>query len=299
MTELRHGQHGRVLQLGQRCEIWIFELAGRTAQRVFVSQDILLEAPNWLGDDLGLLVNGDGELFRLSLRDGDLHKIAIAGAPPANNDHVLAPDGQHVYFSADDGHVYRAPVTGGPAQRISSDAAGCELMHFLHGIDPSGNRLCFIGIARQGTQPAQVYTMSSVGDDYHQLTRMAAPADGCEFSPDGHWIYYNTSAFDGCSQIARMRADGSAPEQLSHGTGENWFPHLSPDRRHAVFLSFPRGTQGHPADMQVDLKLVELSHWDHPLELLTVPGGQGTLNVNSWSPDGRCFAYVTYPIGAD
>ncbi len=26
-------------------------------------------------------------------------------------------------------------------------------------------------------------------------------------------------------------------------------------------------------------------------------GGQGTINVNSWAPDSRRFAYVAYPVG--
>jgi TolB protein len=33
-----------------------------------------------------------------------------------------------------------------------------------------------------------------------------------------------------------------------------------------------------------------------PVEIKKLFGGQGTMNVNSWSPDGKRFAFVTYEL---
>jgi TolB protein len=76
----------------------------------------------------------------------------------------------------------------------------------------------------------------------------------------------------------------------------DWFPHLSPDGRLASYIRFPSGTQGHPADLPVDVVLVSTDNWAAPLQTLALFGGQGTLNVNSWAPDSARLAYVAYPF---
>jgi TolB protein len=65
-----------------------------------------------------------------------------------------------------------------------------------------------------------------------------------------------------------------------------------------VYLEFPTGTTGHPANLPVSLVVVPVDDWTSPLARIGLPGGQGTINVNSWAPDSRRFAYVSYPIGA-
>lgn len=123
--------------------------------------------------------------------------------------------------------------------------------------------------------------------------------DGPEWSPDGAWIYYNTESFTedpGHAQLARIADGGGAPERLLDSETVDWFPHLSPDGRHASYLSFPAGTLGHPADLEVEVKVVSTDDWTTPLQTYPLFGGQGTINVNSWSPDGTRFAFVTYPI---
>ena len=60
-------------------------------------------------------------------------------------------------------------------------------------------------------------------------------------------------------------------------------------------MSFPPGTEGHPADID-DVRLRLLTPDGTVRELTTLFGGQGTMNVPSWSPDSRQFAYVTYPM---
>jgi Tol biopolymer transport system component len=141
---------------------------------------------------------------------------------------------------------------------------------------------------------ANVFTMPSTGGEEHRLTHGTDPSDGCEYSPDGEWIYFNTEGFSpGHAQIARMRCDGFGLEQLTFDERVNWFPHLAPDGAYAVYLSFPSGTRGHPAGLHVELCLVQ-NDWTKALWRIPVFGGQGTINVNSWAPNSDRFAFVSY-----
>ena len=93
-----------------------------------------------------------------------------------------------------------------------------------------------------------------------------------------------------------MRQDGSGLEQLTFDERVNWFPHQSLDGKYWVYLSYPEGTEGHPADLPVELRLVLGEEWLNPERVNGFQGGQGTINVNSWNPLKSQFAYVSYPI---
>ena len=286
----------RGLRPGQSCQIWIYDTETGESRSILETGDLLLEAPNWAPDGQALILNGAGTLWRLPLDTAVLAPIDIPGIPPLNNDPVLDPDGQHIFVSThDDWQIYRAPLAGGTAQRITRDD---QLLHFLHGVSPDGGQLAFVGVRAEITETAfkflsaEICTVSTDGGDFRQLTE-GAVADGPEYSPDGAWIYYNTEQFTGHAQIARMRPDGTGVERLSHAPTVDWFPHLSPDGRRAVYLAYPPGTRGHPADLPVELMLVG-EDWSQPRSVVKLFGGQGTINVNSWSPDSRSFAYVTY-----
>lgn len=287
--------HGRRLASGQRTVVSIIEVDG-TMQDVLDSRDLLLEAPNWTLDGRSLVLNGAGRLWRLDLDSSRLSEIALAGVPAINNDHVLDPDGEHVFVSAEDGNIYRAPLAGGPCKRITPDDG---LLHFLHGVSPDGHEIAFIGIEQPaGTTwgPGAVYTRTLDEEISRRLTIGTAREDGSEYSPDGKWIYFNTERFDGHAQIARMRTDGSDVQQLTFDESVNWFPHLAPTGECAVYLAFPTGTEGHPADRPVDIMLVRDGRWNKAQPAASVFGGQGTMNVNGWHPDGTRFAVVSYPI---
>ncbi|MBU2663671.1 hypothetical protein KOI35_09145 [Actinoplanes bogorensis] len=283
--------YARKLAAGQICTIFSYEVSSGLSTEVHTSGDVLFEAPNWTRDG-DLILNGDGLLWRLPA-SAPPRPIPLEGVPSLNNDHVLAPDGETIFVSADDGHIYRASLSGGPARRVTT--AGNRL-HFLHGVSPDGTTLAYVGIDGQDWGSAALWT---IGAEDERLTRPGGVDDGPEYSPDGSWIYFNTETFSpGHAQIARIRPDGSGLEQLTFDERVNWFPHLAPDGRHAVYLSFPPGTQGHPADLPVELRLVSDDNWGAARTVVTLPGGQGTINVNSWSPDSTRFAYVTYPVGA-
>lgn len=288
----------RRLQAGQIARVNIFDVDRGTWTSVFESDTVLLEAPNWTVDGKELILNGDGLVWRLELSTSNLSIISYEGLPPVNNDHVLAADGIHIYFSARDHHLYKGSIVGGNVRRVSFDHEPTR-MHFLHGVSPDGSTLAYIGIdARDaGRTSAHVFTLDLVNGSEVQITAGDRPSDGCEYSPDG-WLYFNTETFStvvGHAQIARVRPDGSELVQLTHDERVNWFPHPSPTNTRIVYLSYAPGTVGHPSDKHVELRLVESMNFDEPATVATLFGGQGTINVNSWSPDSRRFAFVDYP----
>jgi Tol biopolymer transport system component len=293
---------GRALQPGQRAVVHVVDIDGGVRE-LWSSDSVLVEAPNWLLDGSALLVNADGDLWRLPLDAPRLERVPTEGHPPFNNDHVLDPDGVHVLASANDWHLYRVPLAGGRATRITGGPADRPgLMHFLHGVSPDGRTLAFIGLEPGsgvagdfGTARSDVFTIAADGTDLRRLTDDAAPTDGCEYSPDGEWILFTTERFDGHAQIARIRPDGTGLEQLTFDERVNWFPHVAPTGTHACYLAYPPGTTGHPADRDVEVKLVEGGAWDEATTVARFTGGQGTMNVNGWDPAGTRFAVVSYP----
>ena len=136
----------RQLRPGQRAEVWIAEVDDGAPQLAYSTDSVLLEAPNWAPDGEGLLLNGDGLLWRLDLEpEVELNVVPIEGLPPINNDHVLDPPRGLIYLSANDGHIYVAPTSGGTARRVTHDSTR---HHFLHGVSPDGATLAFVELPR-------------------------------------------------------------------------------------------------------------------------------------------------------
>ncbi len=287
----------RELTPGQRSQIWIGGPAMTTPQLLFETDELLIEAPNWSLDGVDLILNGNGVLWRLAVdapRSG-LLPIDFVGLPELNNDHVLDPDGRHVYLSANDRHIYRGALDGGPVQRVTPDDGR---WHYLHGVSPDGTRLAYVEI-EDSALPGRLVVLELDGDSGGTVIDTGdGHLDGPEWSPDGAWIYVNTERFSdtpGHAQLARVPDAGGAVERLVTSETVDWFPHLSPDGRLAAYIAFPKGTLGHPADLDVEVRLVSTSDWSTPLQTYALFGGQGTLNVNSWSADSRRFAFVAYP----
>ncbi len=289
----------RTFSPGQRAELYVYDVATGEARLRLTSDELLFEAPNWTPDGRHLVVNGDGRLFRIGVDDGDLVEIPMPGVAPINNDHVMSPDGATAYVSSDDGHIYAVPFDGeGEVRRLTTDK-GEDFRHYLHGVSPDGATLAYIGLEflPDDALRTNVYLMDIATQAERQLTDDDHPDDGSEFSPDGSWVYFNSergSATPGHAQLFRVPAAGGEPEQLTDDERVNWFPHPDADGRRIAYVSFPPGTLGHPADVDVIVRLLDEDGTVR--DLMTLFGGQGTMNVPSWSPDGRALAFVAYPI---
>ena len=295
--EAGFASRGRTLQPGQTAELSIFDLASGETKAIF-STDIVIEAPNWTVDGSALIFNAGGELWSIS-PDGDDApvKIETGTLRDLNNDHVLSPDGRLIFVSSDDGHLYVVPIKGGDPVRVSNQHDG-PFHYYLHGISPDGTTLSYVGVEGSGAgRRINLFTIPASGGEDVRLTDIDKPNDGPEYSPDGQWIYFNSemaAEVPGHAQIFRMRADGSGIEQLTDDARVNWFPHLAPDGSTLVYISYPPGTTGHPADKDVILR--QMDPEGGPVrDLIGFNGGQGTINVNSWAPDSRRFAFVAYP----
>jgi Tol biopolymer transport system component len=291
------------LQNGQVSQLIVADLG--TGQETLVLQvDQLIESPNWTPDGTTFVVNGGGRLYRLPADgSGALEEIAVGSVAGVNNDHVLSPDGERVYFSAD-GHLYCVDLAGGDARRVSNiHPADEQYSYWLHGVSPDETMLAYVSVEPEGDRPRarrNLALIPAAGGPDQQLTEGVNDYDGPEFSPDGRWIYYNSeeaSSVAGHSQIFRMRPDGTEREQLTFDERVNWFPHLSPDGTRFVYISYAAGTISHPADVIVELRFLP-ADGGVPQTVSTLFGGQGTLNTNSWAPDSQRFAFVAYPSTA-
>ena len=285
----------RTLEPNQSARVHVHDIVTGEDVVVHESNQVLLEAPNWSVDGERLLLNGDGLLWSLALETGaQPEPIPYSDLAELNNDHVLDPGGELVYLSAMDGHIYRASLTGGAAEKVTPDDG---MWHFLHGVSPDGQRLAYVQISTFD-QPGLLVVMPSNGGDTTVIDTGAGHIDGPEWSPDGEWIYLNSEHWatrPGHAQIARIRDVDGQLERLVESDTVDWFPHISPDGQKAVYIEFPPGTEGHPANLQVSLVVVDTVDWKTPRARIPLPGGQGTINVNSWSPDSTRFAYVSYP----
>jgi len=182
--------------------------------------------------------------------------------------------------------VYIVPIGGGTPRRITQKSPS-----YWHGWSPDGKTLAFVG-ERNGD--FDIYAIPAAGGEEKQLTTAKGLDDGPEYSPDGKYIYFNSER-TGHMQIWRMRADGSEQEQITFGEENDWFPHISPDGQQMVLVTFEPSVKGHPENKDVMLRMMTLK--DKKITVLAkLFGGQGTMNVPSWSPDGKQFAFVSYQL---
>jgi hypothetical protein len=248
------------------------------------------EAPNWTRENM-LLINRDGRLYRIPADGGTPTAIDTGFATRLNNDHGISPDGALLAISDQSqaqhqSLIYIVPAEGGALRKITEKSPS-----YWHGWSPDGKTLAFCG-ERNGN--FDIYTIPASGGEETRLTTAEGLDDGSEYSPDGKYIYFN-SVRTGTMQIWRMRPDGSEQEQVTSGDSNNWFPHLSPDGQRMVFLTYERDVTGHPENKDVMLRVMTLSNRRITI-LAKLFGGQGTMNVPSWSPDGRRLAFVSYQL---
>lgn len=248
------------------------------------------EAPNWTRDGQYLLINAAGFLEKIDLEGNNLGKIFPEKVSTINNDHGLSFDGKTLVFSKNEkglgSRIYVMPLAGGEAKLITPNYPS-----YWHGISPDGKTLVYCAMR---DKQWDVYAIPTSGGKEIRLTDAEGLDDGPEYSYDGKWIYFNSHR-TGRMQSYRMKPDGSGTEQLTNDDLDNWFPHPSPDNKSAVIISYLEDQKGsHPFGKDVKLRLLDVETKEIKDLTLVFYGGQGTINVHSWSPDGDWIAFVRY-----
>ncbi|TCU39888.1 TolB family protein [Rhizobium azibense] len=257
--------------------------------RVVVQTEKLIEAPNFSPDGVYMLLNGDGLLYRLRPDGtGGLQQVDTDFATQCNNDHGISPDGTQIVISDKTefgkSAIYILPAAGGTPRLITEN-----LPSYWHGWSPNGRELAYCGIR---DDLFDIYTISVDGGPEKRLTHGEGRNDGPDYSSDGRWIYFNSSR-TGLMQIWRIHPDGTGLEQVTFDNYGNWFAHPSPKNDKVLILSYDPEVFDHPRDLDVRLRLMDIDG-GNLTTLFELFGGQGTINVPCWSPDGDEFAYVRY-----
>ena len=261
----------------------------------------VVEAPNWTPDGQWLVVNTGGRLCKIA-PDGstDLIPIDTGALTQCNNDHVITADGKWIGLSSNDpantrsynSYVYVLPFGSGDARKITPLGPS-----YLHGISPDGKLAAYCAF-RGPDQEQDVYVMPVKGGQEKRLTDAPGLDDGPEFSPDGKYIWFN-SVRTGRMQVWKMRKNGKEQTQMTFDKDMNsWFPHISPDGKKVVYIAYHDyevDPGSHIADLNVQLRMIPAAGGD-PEVLVEFFGGQGSINVNSWSPDSKKFAYISYRL---
>ena len=253
------------------------------------------EAPNWMPDGKKLLFNEKGSMYTIPAEGGAPEKLNTGTADNNNNDHGISFNGKLLAIShqrkglpGGGSTVYVLPLTGGEPKKITEQTPS-----YWHGWSPNNKEVSIVA-QRDGSKIYNLYKVSI--DDSKETaltTNTSGHVDGPEYSPDGKFIYYNANP-TGTMQIWRMKPDGSGREQLTFDERHNWFPHISPDGKWMVYISFPNDIEpnGHPSYKKVTLNLMPVAG-GAPRVIAYLYGGQGTINVNSWSPDSKHIAFVS------
>ncbi len=263
-------------------------------------QALPYEAPNWTTDGGALIYNTSGanadhrgRLHRFDLLTRQSVVIDTGTNIRNNNDHVLSFDGTMLGISDQSlqgvgSTIYTVPIGGGAPKRITTLAPS-----YLHGWSPDARWLVYTG-GRNGE--FDIYRIPSDGSGAEEnLTKATGLDDGPEYTPDGRYIYFNSvRGASGRMQIWRMNPDGTGQQQITDDEYNNWFPHISPDGRSIAYIAFPADIDpdDHPYYKRVYLRVMPIDGGEAKV-IGYVYGGQGTINVPSWSPDGRTIAFVS------
>jgi Tol biopolymer transport system component len=264
-------------------------------RKVIHESDGRFEAPNWMPEGQRLLFNMDGSIYTIPVEGGGIQKLNTGTVQRNNNDHGISFNGKLLAISSHrDGlsgggsTIYVLPLEGGEPTLVTEKTPS-----YWHGWNPNNKEVVYVA-KRDDNKPYNIYKADIKTGAEIQVTDFEfGHVDGPEYSPDGKYIYYNGSQ-SGTMQIWRMKPDGSGKEQMTFGKENNWFPHISPDGKWMVYLAFPESVApgDHPSYKRVTLNLMPAN--GGPAKVIAyMYGGQGTINVPSWSPDSKHIAFVS------
>ncbi len=260
-------------------------------RKVVYTRRAHFEAPNWSRDGKYFLFNQGGRIYKLPVAGGEPQVLDTGFAIRCNNDHGISPDGNWLAISDQSQEqrrslIYLVPIAGGTPRRITQLAPS-----YWHGWSLDGKTLVYCA-ERGGNY--DIYSIPIEGGEEKRLTVANGLDDGPDYSHDGRYVYFN-SVRTGLMQIWRMKPDGSEQTQITRDEYNNWFAHPSPDGKWLVFVSFEKDVEGHPPNKDVMLRLMPVGGGEIQI-LAKLFGGQGTINVPSWSPDSRELAFVSYRL---
>ena len=268
-----------------------------TGERSVVKEfPYLIEAPNWTPDGKWLVYNKGGQIYKISPeKPGEPQLIPSGNVRHCNNDHVISADGKLLAISSGNekdwkSQIYVLPFEGGEPKLITPLKPS-----YLHGWSPDGKQLAYCA-ERNGE--FDVYVIPAKGGEEKRITTAKGLDDGPEYSPCGKYIWFN-SVRTGLMQVWRMRTDGSEQTQMTFDeTRNSWFPHVSPNGELVVFITYTKGDlkpHEHLPNKNVELRLMS-AKGGKAKTIAKLFGGQGTINVNSWAPDSKRFAFVSYRL---
>lgn len=265
-------------------------------ERTIMKEKRHFEAPNWSRDGEYLLINSSGFLEKVDLDGKKLGLLFPDLITRANNDHGISFDGKFLIISKSEpgksSQIFTMPLDGTAPPQLITD----KYPSYWHGISPDGKMLAYCA---ERDEEWDIYVIPAAGGEEIRITNTPGLDDGPEYSYDGQWIYFNSHR-TGSMQAYRMKTDGSQQEQLTFDELDNWFPHPSPDNRTAVIISYLEDQKGaHPFGKDVKLRLLDVETKDIKDLTPIFYGGQGTINVHSWSPDGEWIAFVRYYTNED
>jgi TolB protein len=274
---------------------------GPDARRVIRHFDHKIEAPNWTRDGAALIYNDQGLIYRIGVEGRDPTRIDTGPLTRNNNDHGVSPDGAQLIVSDNSGadgrsRIHILPITGSASPReVVSHPEGYS---YWHAWTPDGQTIAYTANRPEFNGDYDIYSKPLNGGPERNLTRSQGLDDGPDYSPDGQWLYFNSTR-SGDMRIWRMAPDGSNPEMITHDAGyRDWFPHPSPDGKWIIFISFGMDIDlsDHPPNRDVMLRIMPADGSAPPRIVTRLFGGQGTINVPSWSPDSTRFAFVSYRL---
>ncbi len=256
----------------------------------------VIEAPMYTPDGKAILYNSEGLIYRYDFASGEITTIDTATCKACNNDHVLSPDGKFMGISGNvDGSVVSKIYTLNMETHELTEVVSTP-WSYLHGWSADGKLAYCAGRQVGDDMEWDIYTCPAAGGAETRLTDAPGLNDGSEFSSDGKTIWFN-SVRTGLMQAWKMNADGTEQAQMTFDEDRNsWFPHISPDLQKVVYLAYHKGDLEpgeHLADKNVEIRMIP-AQGGAPRTLLKIFGGQGSINVNSWSPDSTHFAFVSY-----